>query len=121
MFRERVAQFGDSSGAVVGEAVHQKCGTAGAIPLVQHAHELGVDAAFGGRLAHGLVNGIPGKAQGASAIHGHPQARVGTRIRAPYTGGDRDFADELAKNLAPPFALCGEAPLDADPFAMTWH
>ena len=110
----------DRSVLVVGHGVHHDGDPVDAITLVavffiDNIIELTC------ALLDRTLDGVLGHVSAKGLVYGKSQARIGRHVRATHLRSDRDFADELGKQLAAFRVLRVLAVLDVGPFTMTGH
>ena len=115
-----MADFGHGAGPVVGHAVDHDGDTARTVALVANFLEL-VGARFATATLDGAFDGVLGHVGGQRLVQCQTQAWIGARIATAGTRGDRDFTNQLGKNLTALLVLGVLAVLNVRPFAVAGH
>src|SRR5690606_15145866 len=117
---EGMADLGDGAGAVVGQAVDDHRGAAGAVAFVAD-FLVGRAVELTRATLDGAPDGVLGHVGVGRLVHGEPQPRVRLRVGPAPLRGDGQLPDDPRENLA----ALGVGPLllvlDVGPFGMTRH
>jgi hypothetical protein len=120
MLVEDLAQLGHRPVLVVGRALDQEQGAAGAGALVQHlfiAHALDL----AGTPLDGAIDLVTRHLQRLGAGNRFSEPRIAARIAAPHAGSDRDLSRQAREDLAASSVYRALFPLDRCPFRVATH